>query len=204
MSITQDEPTTAVEQAVAAMERRPGTDPGPAAPHDRARAPRDAVRAPRVRVTPPGPRSALATADALTVPPLLGERVLAQGRARHLGPLDEEERGAAPSTDAGRFAHGVGLACVEVLLGSRPAAQLARWVVPEVLDSLLDGAQLVRRAGARAHVRRPLARRVRTCPVGDHAAEACLIVDDGHRVRAVALRLEAHRGSWRVVSLQIG
>jgi len=115
-----------------------------------------------------------------------------------------DDRGAAPATDAGRFAHGVGLACVEVVLARRAAAQLARWVSPTVLESLQQRAALVRRAGVLTHARRPAARRVRVCPLDDHTVEACLVVEDGVRVRAVALRLESHRGAWRVTALEIG
>ena len=39
-------------------------------------------------------------------------------------------------------------------------------------------------------------------PIED--AEASVALHDGSRVRAAALRLEAHRGSWRVTVLQIG
>jgi hypothetical protein len=36
------------------------------------------------------------------------------------------------------------------------------------------------------------------------AAEATVIIDDVDRVRAAALRVELHRGRWRVVVLEIG
>lgn len=162
---------------------------------------------PRLRLVPaPAPLRAV-PAPAPATPPLL--RVRARRAAEALGwHVDTEEqadeRGAVPSTDAGRFAHGVGLACVEVVLGRRPAAQLARWVAPHVLDSLQESAELVRRAGVLTHARRPAARRVRVCPVDRHTAEVCLVVDDGVRVRAMALRLESHRGAWRVATLEIG
>ena len=135
-------------------------------------------------------------------PPVLTERVARL--VASVTPGEEEDRGDAPAVDPGRFAHGVGLACVEVVLGRRPAAQLARWLAPEVLDGLQQRASLVRRAGVLAHARRPAARRVRLCPLDAHTAEACLVVDDGVRVRAVALRLESHRGAWRVTTLEIG
>lgn len=162
-------------------------------------------RALRLRLVPALPETAPTPASAHRAPALLRERAraLAPAPRVHLDEQDED-RGAAPSTDAGRFAHGVGLACVEVVLGRRPVAQLARWVTPQVLDALQVRADLVRRAGVLAHARRPAARRVRVCPVDSHAAEACLVVEDGVRVRAVALRLEAHRGAWRVATLQIG
>ena len=210
---------SAVEDAVARLETAtPATSPDPASPRHRHLAAVDAdaaaagvmprrvaERAPRLRLVPALPLAPLAPAPARTAPLVLRERVLAlaPGAGVHSEEVDED-RGAAPSTDAGRFAHGVGLACVEVVLGRRPAAQLARWVTPQVLDSLQERAAMVRRAGVLAHARRPAARRVRVCPVDPHAAEACLVVDDGVRVRAVALRLEAHRGAWRVATLQIG
>ncbi|WP_448631689.1 Rv3235 family protein [Cellulomonas soli] len=50
----------------------------------------------------------------------------------------------------------------------------------------------------------PLVRRVRVCAVDPHAAEATVIAHDGQRVRAVALRLETHRGAWRVTALEVG
>jgi len=166
--------------------------------------PRAASRS-RLRLVPAPAPVPTAVAPRPATPPLLAERVrrlVAADRAPVVEP--DGERGAAPGTDAGRFAHGVGLACVEVVLGRRPAAQLARWVAPAVLELLHDRADLVRRAGVLAHARRPAARRVRVCRVDAHTAEACLVVDDGVRVRAVALRLEAHRGTWRVTTLEIG
>ncbi|MBD7918042.1 hypothetical protein H9657_07080 [Cellulomonas sp. Sa3CUA2] len=175
--------------------------PGPAEGADpRRREPR-----PRLRLVPALPPAHSSPARGPVVPPLLRDRareVGADDRARTAEP--DDDRGAAPATDAGRFAHGVGLACVEVVLGRRPPGQLARWVAPEVLESLQETAEMVRRAGVLTHARRPAARRVRVCAVDRHTAEACLVVDDGARVRAVALRLEAHRGAWRVTTLEIG
>lgn len=160
------------------------------------------ARAPRLRLVPAAASARRATAPPAAAPVTLGQRA---GRPPLHVVLDEgDERGAAPTTDPGRFVHGVGLACVEVVLGRRPAAQLARWVTPDVLEDLQARAELVRRTGVLAHARRPAARRVRVSPVDAHTAEACLVVDDGVRVRAVAARLEAHRGAWRLTTLQIG
>ncbi|MCC2312966.1 Rv3235 family protein [Cellulomonas xiejunii] len=166
------------------------------------RRPEHRARLRLVRALPTAPPAA---APGPGAPPLLRERVRdLEARARLRVPESEDDRGAAPSTDAGRFAHGVGLACVEVVLGRRPSPQLARWVAPDVLESLQESADLIRRAGVLTHSRRPAARRVRVCPIDHHTAEACLVVDDGVRVRAVALRLQAHRGAWRVTRLEIG
>lgn len=181
-----------------------GRDAGPRVPTTAARG-TGSDRA-RLRLVPALADVPVAAAtDAPGVPPLLRDRTARPLPVRATLTADpDDDRGAAPGTDAGRFAHGVGLACVEVVLGRRPAVQLARWVAPPVLESLQARADLVRRAGVLTHARRPAARRVRVCPIDRHTAEACLVVDDGVRVRAVALRLEAHRGSWRVTTLEIG
>lgn len=159
---------------------------------------------PRLRLVPAPPPVRPAVAPGPTVPTVLSARVRPLPRPPFPADDAEDDRGAVPGTDAGRFVHGVGLACVEVVLGRRPVAQLARWVAPDVLEELQARAALVRRTGVLAHAGRPAARRVRVCPVDTHTAEACLVVDDGVRVRAVAARLEAHRGAWRVTSLQLG
>jgi hypothetical protein len=38
----------------------------------------------------------------------------------------------------------------------------------------------------------------------DRAVEVAAVVDDSHRTRAVALRLEPHRDHWWVTALEIG
>ena len=212
-----DVAASALEDAVALLDRTT-----PSAPPARTERRLAAVATPTPVVTDdavgrraqPGARlrlvRALPTAPTVAepgpgMPPLLRERVRSLAASTSLRvPEPEDDRGAAPGTDAGRFAHGVGLACVEVVLGRRPSLQLARWVAPDVLDSLQESADLIRRAGVLTHARRPAARRVRVCPIDHHTAEACLVVDDGVRVRAVALRLQAHRGAWRVTRLEIG
>lgn len=99
-------------------------------------------------------------------------------------------------------------AAVEVLRGERPAAQLARWVTPQVHDQLLERGRLMREA-RRTEPPRPRAhpatvRRVRTVRLGTTSAEATVILHDEGRVRAAAVRLEGRRGTWRVAVLEIG
>ncbi|WP_407317025.1 Rv3235 family protein [Isoptericola halotolerans] len=96
-------------------------------------------------------------------------------------------------------------AAVEVLRGERPAAHLARWVTPTVLDQLVHRARLVQshRGAVRAGV--PVTvRRIRTVRLGDSTAEATVVLEDSGRVRAAAVRLEARRGLWRVAVLELG
>lgn len=112
-------------------------------------------------------------------------------------------------------------AAVEAFHGARPMQQLARLVSPRVYE------QLTRRATAQAQLAvangrstarkrgvsaggakepRPLTRivRARVMRVSPVAAEASITVQDGHRVRAAALRVEEFRGRWRIEVLQIG
>jgi hypothetical protein len=97
-------------------------------------------------------------------------------------------------------------AAIEVLRGERTVHQLARWVTPEIYDTLARRSRLV--LDAPGHVEataRPVTiRRARVMRLGAAAAEATVVVDDGGRVRAAAARLEARRGAWRVVALEIG
>ena len=52
--------------------------------------------------------------------------------------------------------------------------------------------------------RAPAVRGVRVCTLHEHLVEATAVVDDGLRTRAVALRLETHRGAWRATALELG
>ncbi|WP_420112613.1 Rv3235 family protein [Pseudactinotalea sp.] len=92
--------------------------------------------------------------------------------------------------------------CVEVLLGARPSAQLARWLTADLYE------MLSRRAGVGSAMP-TTARRVRVVRVHTHAVsetchEASVVIHDGHRVRAAAIRIEIHRGRWRATALEIG
>ncbi|TNC16806.1 energy transducer TonB [Georgenia sp. 311] len=96
-------------------------------------------------------------------------------------------------------------AAVEVLTGSRPTAQLTRWLSAELYD------QLARRAGLAVRVLgRPdpalcaRVRRVRCTQVRPGVHEAAVVVHDGVRIRAAAVRVECHRGRWRATALEIG
>jgi hypothetical protein len=96
-------------------------------------------------------------------------------------------------------------AAVETLRGARPIGQLVRWVTPEVYESVAQRAGLtVRVRGERLTGHRTTIRRVRMCRLGERAFEAGVVVEDGPRIRAVAVRMELHRGSWRAVALEIG
>lgn len=107
----------------------------------------------------------------------------------------------AELADPDRLCGAVVLAAVEALRSTRPLAQLVRWVTPEVFEAL---AGAVRPAGSGPQRQRPVIRSARVCRVSPTVTEGAVVVHDGARVRAAALRLEVRRGNWRVTALQIG
>ncbi|MGW6131487.1 Rv3235 family protein [Cellulomonas sp. NPDC055163] len=168
--------------------------------------------APGVRLVPtlpPAPRPAPSTGPGHTRPPTLEQRLLARRRAtlaaeraaRTPGPPRETPAMSDPTPVCCALA----LAATEAMRGTRSVAQLARWVSPQVFEQLAARAALtVRVLGRTAATRRPEILRVRVCRLGEHVAEAAVVVDDGTRVRAVALRLEMWRGAWRAVAFELG
>ncbi|GAB3161113.1 hypothetical protein GCM10027059_10470 [Myceligenerans halotolerans] len=101
----------------------------------------------------------------------------------------------------------VARAAIEVLRGERPANQLARWTSAQVYDQLVARERLL--SGTRAGRPRPAAlrvgvRRVRLVRLGAASAEATVVLHDGERVRAAAVRLEGRRGTWKVTCLELG
>lgn len=113
------------------------------------------------------------------------------------------------------IARSVAQGSLEVLNGSRPLQQLARWLDPESYERLHLRANLVRcittapslqRGGevASAHRRQVIIRSARVCEVSTTVYEASVVAFDQKRVRAVALRIEQRRGAWRVTALEIG
>ncbi|BBE23342.1 hypothetical protein MN0502_22250 [Arthrobacter sp. MN05-02] len=112
------------------------------------------------------------------------------------------------------IARSVAQGALEVLGGSRPLQQLARWLDQENYERLQLRTNLVRCVGASpaspagapaasAH-RHIVIRSARVCPVGPGVFEASVVAFDQKRVRAVALRIEQRRGAWRVTALEIG
>jgi hypothetical protein len=93
---------------------------------------------------------------------------------------------------------------IETAAGRRPLHQLAALLSPSVSKGL--GADFERAAqGGRAHwLHRASVRSVRVSEPAEGVAELCATVETGRRVRAIAMRLEAHHGRWRCTRLQLG
>ena len=94
------------------------------------------------------------------------------------------------------------------MTGVRPAPQVLRWTSPEVYAVVARRSALVARRVAEGNAPRTRPRlrviRVRVCEPADGVAEAAVVVSDGPRVRAVAVRLVGQDGKWRVSALQVG
>jgi hypothetical protein len=102
-------------------------------------------------------------------------------------------------------------ASMEVLAGIRPVHQLARRLDPRCLATLQHRASLIRRELARSSSpslarlhKNSVVRSVRVCEVAPGIYEACAVVIDDVRARAVAIRLERSKEVWRVTELVIG
>lgn len=94
---------------------------------------------------------------------------------------------------------------IEVLRGERPVTQMARWVSPDILGAVHRRARLLAEHSPAPETLPPVTIvRTRTVRWGDHVAEATVVVRDRDRVRAAAVRLEAARGAWHAVAVEIG
>jgi len=160
----------------------PGVDPRPDGPTPRTR--RDLVLRQRQESIRPGVRRAS--------PGSLDDDDFCSPVATPTSQLPD------PTRWAGQFVQ----AAVEVALGQRPVSQLVRWTSEDVHLALSRRAQLALRSGRRAA--RPRVQSVRGCSPRDGVVEACVIVNDSTRTRAVAVRLEGWDGRWRVTALQLG
>ncbi|PZS37067.1 MAG: hypothetical protein DLM58_00205 [Pseudonocardiales bacterium] len=140
---------------------------------------------------------------------------------RHLyavGPLDQQlpfeptirhDRGLAPRPvlrtdlpDPALWGRRLLIGIIETAGGRRPLQQLAALLSPSVAQGL--GADFERAAQRRRPhwTHAAIIRSVRACEPAEGVAELCATVQVGSRVRAVALRLEAHHNRWRCTRLQ--
>ena len=110
-----------------------------------------------------------------------------------------------PSAWAAHIAQGL----VEVMHGVRPATQVMRWTTPEIYAVVARrGSRAARRLtthrGPAVSAHRTRVSRVRICEPAQDVAEAAVVLIDGGRVRALAIRLVGRDGRWLVEALQIG
>jgi hypothetical protein len=110
----------------------------------------------------------------------------------------------AGTPDPKPWAAKLAICAAQVTRGSRPAAQLHRWVSRDIYDHLRAKSQLTARLSRgrpapRIHLR---IRYVRVCRPVDGVAEAAVVLHDGDRPRAVAMRLEWRQDRWLAQKLE--
>jgi hypothetical protein len=125
---------------------------------------------------------------------------------RALRPVERAAADVAPPPAAAAFADAALRRVLEVIDRRRPIAQLRPMLTPQLLDMVFT---LTRTAGPdKAAVLRRV--RLRTAAVDAQdtrqpmAAEVFATYTRGHRVRAIAGRVEVKQGRWCIVALHIG
>jgi hypothetical protein len=173
--------------------------------------------APRVTGEPLWSPARVERSDSHAVPPhdLMGYRPMPDrqaAREAHTGRPTEQGRpsGSVVDPDVTTAAHVADVQLVvrgvaETVLGHRPVAQLRRWTSREVYRMLAEHPvrDRRRRFGVNATIRR-----LGAVFPADDAAEAMAIVEDGPRVRAIAVRCDrlarAKQPRWVCTDLRVG
>lgn len=175
--------------------------PGTAHPSVRSRARRRGPQ-PRLLLLPPVDPPAAPSPDA---PPLHRAPEVSSVRSPLTDAVWAPRPAPAPEPlelpDPGDLARAIVVTTVEVLSGARPLSQLVRWLTPELYEHLADARAA--QGPPTGTVRRASARRATVCRLADQVAEATVVVHDGRKVRAAAIRLEVHRQRWRATVLEI-
>jgi hypothetical protein len=113
-------------------------------------------------------------------------------------------RASTPLPDPRRWARRLLTGIFETAAGRRPLQQLAALLSPSVGYGLGADFEKAAEAGRRHWSHAARVRSVRASQPADGVAEICATIQVGDRVRAVALRVEEHRGRWRCTRLQLG
>lgn len=92
---------------------------------------------------------------------------------------------------------------LEVVQGAPGVDSLARWVAPEIRNSLAQQHSLARRAG-RTPQEPVRIIRVRVCRISATAAEVTVVAEHHERAHPIAMRLEDTAGKWLTTVLEVG
>lgn len=120
---------------------------------------------------------------------------------------EEEPKPPAERADPKQWGARMTLAAFEIMLGRRPAGQLARIVDSRTLHTLAvhtnryAAARRLKRTGTQM---RPRLTSIRCYQPHPDAAEITAVVHDGERIRAVAMRMNARGTQWLTTAFEIG
>lgn len=110
---------------------------------------------------------------------------------------------------------GLSIAVLEIFAGRRTCAQVSKWFTAECLMKIKRRADLTRRILAsrqgQDHLKSPFSltaplptvRRAHAQQINETTVEACVIVEDSKRVRALAFKVQQIHGMWKVVEIEI-
>ena len=188
---------TSIEVTVCLLDPPQTTSPTPTTK------PSTAEPAVRAAAAQPAERSATAEPAAQTT--------TAQNAGAESGAAERARVGAVGRTpglpDARAWGSRLAQAVAEVLAGDRPLSQLVRWtdaVVYMDLNRRVRVLGLTTTATKRGAKERSAIRSVRVSQPAERVAEIAAHVRYGNRSRAMALRLEVHRGRWICTALELG
>lgn len=110
-----------------------------------------------------------------------------------------------PVHDLSNLASILTKAIAEVLLGTRTPNQIQSWLCEDVWHVIRRRADLGRRAATSPNPPPPVRiLRVHPCQIDERTCEVAVVLHDGNRVRAAALRLALHQQRWRAAAIRIG
>lgn len=112
----------------------------------------------------------------------------------------------AERVDPRQWGARIALAAFEVMLSRRPAAQLARYIDQRAAMSLSSHAQqyAFQRKRNRVGQSTPQIASVRIQQPHQDAAELAIVIHDGIRFRAIAMRLSARDTTWICTAFELG
>ena len=121
-----------------------------------------------------------------------------RGARRSARPVGLAAEQTHPPRAAAAFADAALRRVLEVLDRRRPIAQLRPMLTPALMDMVFTMTRSTAPPDKAGVLRRVRLRGT------DQAAEVFATYTRGHRVRAIACRVEAEQDRWRMVALQIG
>lgn len=114
------------------------------------------------------------------------------------------------------MASSLSVAVIEALIGRRPLKQIERWFSKSCYETVRRRASVTRDAIACQYanpaasyspysktIKLPKVKRARAQKVAEGKYEVCVLITDGSRTRAMALRIEKYYKNWHITEIEI-